>query len=236
MNQSKQSATTRFLMLLVFSFNLLLSLAVFSADAKRTLNVDDLSAIKNVSGPQISPDGLWVAYTLTEVDSKADVTRSDIWLTRWDGSETKQLTDSAESEHTPRWSPDGQHLAFLSTGIDLDTVDQLWLIEPKTSKLQRVTSLANGISDFNWGPDSRSIVMISDVIPLGSGVEPDGGPLVIDRMLFKRDAYGYLGKARSRLHLLDFTNPSVVHLTTGPLDEILLSFSPDGTRIAYVTT
>ena len=220
---------------LFFALSLSLSLQVIGAGDKRPLVVDDLSSIKNVSGPRISPDGLWVAYTITEVDTAADTARSDIWLTRWNGAQSKQLTATAESEHTPRWSPDGQQLAFLSTGGDTNAVDQLWLIDPKTAITRRVTSVVNGVSDFDWGPDSRHIAIISDVLPPGSSAAPLDGPLVIDRMLFKRDGYGYLGKARSRIHLLDLQDLSVVQLTNGSFDEIMPSFSPDGEHIAYVT-
>jgi dipeptidyl aminopeptidase/acylaminoacyl peptidase len=206
-----------------------------SGEERRTLVVDDLNAVKHVSAPQISPDGDWVAYAITEIDAKADTSRSDLWMTRWDDSKTVQLTATPQSEHSPRWSPDGKRLAFLSTGSDPETVDQLWLIDPSGGDPERVTNLANGVSDFDWAPDSRRLVLISGVAPEGSGAEPTPGPIVIDRMLFKRDGYGYLGKARSRLHLLDLKDGSVVQLTDGPHDEIMPSFSPDGTRIAYVT-
>ncbi|MCH8082647.1 MAG: S9 family peptidase [Myxococcales bacterium] len=221
--------------------------AVHAADTRRTLEVDDLSALKDVSAPQISPDGNWVAYAITEIDTKADVSRSDIWLTRWDGSKTVQLTSTPQSEHSPRWSPDGKRLAFLSTGPDLgkgvhpdtandpEAVDQLWLVYPNGGEPKRVTALVNGVSDFDWAPDSQRIALISGVTPKGDATEPTAGPIVIDRILFKRDGYGYLGKARSRLHLLDLKDSSVVQLTDGPHDEIMPSFSPDGTRIAYVT-
>ena len=61
----------------------------------RTLIVDDMNDIKDVWGPQISPDGLWVAYTITEVDAHADVKRSDIWLTHWDGSRVESRINAA---------------------------------------------------------------------------------------------------------------------------------------------
>ena len=205
------------------------------AKERRRLDIEDLNALKQVSAPQISPDGSWVAYAVSEVDAKADASRSDIWLTRWDGSETAQLTATLQSEHTPRWSPDGKRLAFLSTGTDLDAVDQLWIVDPSRGEPERVTSLANGVTDFDWAPDSRKLVVVSGVAPEGSETHATPAPIVVDRMLFKRDGYGYLGKARSRLHLLDLEDKSVSVLTDGPHDEIMPSFSPDGKRIAFVT-
>ena len=153
------------------------------AQARRPLVVDDLSAVRQVADPQISPDGNWVAYTITETDVKADLERSDLWMTRWDGSETVRLTETPESEHAPRWSPDGKQLAFLSTGPDRDAAEQLWLIDPSGGTPKRVTSLANGVSDFDWAPDSRRLVLISGVTPDGSPERSAAEPIVIDRML-----------------------------------------------------
>jgi len=220
---------------LCVGITVLLPFDAHAADTRRAATVDDLNAIRNVWGPQISPDGSWVAYTVTEVDSSADVTRSDLWLARWDGSDTVQLTHTPQSEHSPRWSPDGKRLAFLSPGADETAADQLWLIDADGSAAAPVSSLENGVSDFGWSPDSKQLVLISPVLPEGSTADPAGGPIVVDRMLFQRDGYGYLGKARSRLHLLDLADHSVVQLTNGPYDEIMPSFAPDGKHIAYVT-
>lgn len=205
-----------------------------AAESKRALTVQDLSLVKDVGRPHISPSGEWVAYTITEVDALADVTRSDIWLTRWDGSQTIQLTSTPASEHTPRWSPDGHRIAFLSTGTD-SSVDQLWLIDQKGEHLKQVTTLEHGITDFDWAPNSRTLVLVSEVALDNKPKRTADGPIVIDRMLFKRDGYGYLANVRSNLHLLDLEEKSAIQLTDGPHHALMPSFSPNGKLIAYVT-
>jgi len=228
-----EQLTTR--LLLAIAIVVLLGDASIASDERRPVRLDDLFALKQVSAPQISPDGSRVAYALTEIDERADRSRSDIWVARWDGSETLRLTKTPQSEHFPRWSPNGERLAFLSPGSDPQAPDQIWLVDASGGQPERITELANGVSDFDWAPDSRRLVLVSPVAPSGSGSESKAGPIVIDRMLFKRDGYGYLGQARSRLHLLDLADRSVELLTAGPHDELMPSFSPDGTRIAYVT-
>jgi dipeptidyl aminopeptidase/acylaminoacyl peptidase len=71
--------------------------------AKRPLRVADWNRVRNVGDPQRSPDGAWVAYTVSRVDTVKDRADSDIWMTRWDGTATVRLTSSDESENSPRW-------------------------------------------------------------------------------------------------------------------------------------
>ena len=71
----------------------------------RLLTVDDQFEIKDVEDPQISPDGTWVAYSVAKMDLKKDKGDSDIWMTRWDGSQSIRVTTSEEREKTPRFTP-----------------------------------------------------------------------------------------------------------------------------------
>src|SRR3712207_2755830 len=76
--------------------------------ARRPIRANDLYRLREVRDPQLSPDGAWVAYSVSAVDSAKDKSDSDVWMTSWDGSHTVRLTSSPESESSPRWSPDGQ--------------------------------------------------------------------------------------------------------------------------------
>jgi dipeptidyl aminopeptidase/acylaminoacyl peptidase len=206
-----------------------------SADSGRLLRVDDLNALQQVSDPQISPDGAWVAYVVGSVDAAADANTSDLWMTRWNGSETVRLTRTEAAEHTPRWSPDGRRLAFLSAAGDAAGVDQLWLLDWRSGETQRVTALPHAVTDFDWAPDSRRLVLVSAVTPSGSPAATTPQPIVITRLLYKRDGYGYLGNTRARLHLLDLATRKVVQLTNGPHDEIMPAFSPNGEAVAFAS-
>ena len=75
--------------------------------AKRAIVLDDIFKIRSVGDPQISPEGKWVAYTVSTVDAEKDKRDSDIWMVSWDGTQQLRLTSSADSESSPRWSPDG---------------------------------------------------------------------------------------------------------------------------------
>ncbi|HEY8003451.1 MAG TPA: hypothetical protein VIE16_04445, partial [Phenylobacterium sp.] len=97
------------------SMSLALALAIAGPAAARPITPDDIARVLSVSDPQADATGQWVAYTVAGTDVAADKGYSHIWMTSWDGARTVQLTGRAkESENTPRFSPDGHWLAFIS--------------------------------------------------------------------------------------------------------------------------
>src|SRR5688500_7692266 len=88
----------------------LLLVSPASAQQKRPVRVDDFARIKNVGDPQVSPDGQWVAYTVSSIDLGKDRSDTDVWMVSWDGTTTLRLTSTPESESSPRWSPDGRYI------------------------------------------------------------------------------------------------------------------------------
>ena len=107
----------------------LLSAALLAAQtpAKRPVKVDDMHAFHDVRDVQISPDGKWVAYTVSSVDVAADKSDTDVWMVGWDGKQQLRLTSSPESENAPRWSPDGRYLSFLSGRAGKASALAIWL-------------------------------------------------------------------------------------------------------------
>src|SRR5215831_2480194 len=89
-----------------------------NAQTKRSIVPADVYRLQDVTDPQVSPDGNWVAYVLSTVDSAKDKRNNDIWMISWDGKQNVQLTNNAENESLPRWSPDGKYISFLSSRGD----------------------------------------------------------------------------------------------------------------------
>ena len=205
--------------------------------SRRTLKVEDVHEIRSLADPQVSPDGAWVAYTVSTIDRAEDKSDTDIWMVRWDGQERVRLTSSKESESSPRWSPDGKWLAFLSARADREAGAQVWLLPRGGGEAQQITKLKGSISDLSWSPDSQRMALVfaeRDEEPKKEGDKPKTPkPLVIDRYHFKQDMEGYRTKKLARIQVFDLAAKKAELLTSENLEEAAPVWSPDGKRIAF---
>src|SRR5256885_16766396 len=95
------------------------------AAQKRAITFDDYIALKAVSDPQLSPDGKWVAYTVTDYSLKENRGTARVWLVEVATGQSRRLSEGPGSDRQPRWSPDGATLAVVSTR---PTGPQLWVL------------------------------------------------------------------------------------------------------------
>ena len=107
------------------SMVLILVLSVMSGAQTRAIEFSDFFQMGRVTEPQISPDGKYVAYTVTVYSIETNKGNADIFLASTDGKERRQLTFSEENDHGPRWSTDGKSIAFIS---DRDGSSQIYTI------------------------------------------------------------------------------------------------------------
>jgi len=201
---------------------------------RRPIAPSDIYNLRSVGAPRISPDGEWVAYSVSSVDSAKDRNVSHIWMTSWDGSHTIQATASGESESSPQWSPDGKYLSFLSSRGGADG-SQLWLMNRMGGEAEMVSHVKGGISEYAWSPDGKRLVFVVTDPDSASDSTDAPKPIVIDRFLFKDDNSGYLTDLRDHLYLFDLGTRKMEQLTSGPYDDESPVWSPDGSRIAFVS-
>ena len=234
----------RFVLAVVVALGLAASLAQ-AQPARRPLTLADHSRIKAVADPQRSPDGQWVAYTVTTIDEEKDKRDSNVWMARWDGSEQLQLTSSPDGESSPRWSPDGKYLSFVASRGTEDEKKrgaQVWLLPRSGGEAMKLTDVQGGVSDYSWSPDSTRLVFVaSDEDPDAEPEKKEGWkrkttpPIVIDRYHFKQDREGYLTHVYKHIALFDIAAKTATTLTKGRVDDGSPSWSPDGTRIAFLS-
>ena len=203
------------------------------SSGRRPVRPTDLYQVRDVGSVQRSPDGHWVAYTVSVLDSARDRSSTDLWMTSWRGDTTIRLTSTPEGESSPRWSPDGRYLSFLSSRGDAKG-SQLWLLDRRGGEAMRVSDVKGGISEYAWSPDGRRLVfLVGDADDEDSTAAPK--PIVVDRYAFKSDGSGYRGAQREHLYLFDLQTRVLEQLTSGPFDDESPAWSPDGRWIAFVS-
>ena len=223
----------------------LVFLAAAAFAQPRLLKLEDMHRFREVRDVQISPDGKWVAYTVSTVDTAADKGDTDVWMSSWDGTQHMRLTSSPDAETAPRWSPDGRYLAFLSSRPGKAKGNQVWLLDRNGGEAQQLTDFKGRLSAYDWSPDSKKLLLtMTDRDPSDAAEEEGGGrggasakapkPIVIDRYKFKQDVQGYLTSAAARLYLYDLGAKKAEALTEASLEAAAPSWSPDGQRIAFL--
>ena len=198
----------------------------------RIPTLDDLITLKSIGGAQISPDGKWVAYTVSYGDFKPDAFVTQIWIANAETGKSFQLTRGDKSSTGARWSPDGQWLAFLSNRIE--DKNQIFLIDPTGGEARQLTKSETAINSFEWAEDGKTIAYTAN--------EPTAQPMK-DRKEYYGD-YEVVRGGYSYVHIwtLDVAeamkSPVAGKQRTKKTDFSVGSFawSPDGSTIVFSAT
>ncbi len=233
-------------------FFLALSAAMLTTASaqKRPFTIEDLYKVRSVAGPQISPDGKNIAFTVTENFLSEGKSRTEIYMMTADGNNLRKLTDNTASDYHPRWSPDGKSLLFLSARSE---GPQAWLLSLEGGEPSQVTHFNTGVSDAEWTSDGKEIVFTSDVFP-ECGADGDcnkkiddrmsSGPIqahMADRLLYRHWTSWKDGK-RSHVFAYDIDAKKYTDLSPGDFDAPVFSLggggiaiSPDGKEVCFAS-
>ena len=138
------------------------SMATAAAAAGHPFSVHDMVAMERLGDPQPSPDGKFVVFTRRTWDEKANKVSTNLWLVSADGKTLRQLTSAKASDTSPRWSPDGRTIAFISSR---GGSSQIWTIDMAGGEAIRKSDFPIDVDNVQWSPDGARFAFSAEVYP-----------------------------------------------------------------------
>ena len=206
------------------------------------LTVEDIFDMEYATDPQIAPDGEWVVYVRQFADIMTDRRYSNLWIVRLDSTDQRPLTTGNYDDNTPRWSPDGARLAFIS---DREGESQIFIRWMDTGQSAAITNLTEAPSNITWSPDGAQLAFTKLVPapPLTIGqmpTPPEGAEWAepawyIDKLIYRFDQIGDLPPGYNHLFVVPSEGGTPRQISSGDFHHAGfglqgggLAWTPDG--------
>ena len=211
-------------------------------EEKRRITAEDLYKLQIVSDPQIAPSGQHVLFCVQRVDEKTEKKYTDLWLVAAQSGELRQFTYGDHSDRYPRWSPNGQAIAFLSNRLG-EKQEQLFVIPFDGGEARPLTDLQGSFASFQWSPDGQQLVcqfrkMDKEALQREEDEHKKELGIVarqITSLDYKLDGSGFLPQEKWHIWTVDTASGAAKQLTEGKYDEREPCWSPDGRQILFIS-
>jgi dipeptidyl aminopeptidase/acylaminoacyl peptidase len=218
--------------------------------ATQGVTPEDYFSFEFPSDLNISPDGKLLAYVVTKIDRAANRRNSSIWMVALDGTgKPLQFTTAPQNSTSPRWSPDGKSLAFLSARPEAASPPsgttpaeqpkaQVYVLSMNGGEARKATNFKNGVSLFRWSPEGDRFAVVSRTGP--SDKRPESKDRS-DVRHYKNSSYkfndsGWFDDKRTHIWVVDATSGDAKQITEGDnWNDSDPQWSPDGTKLAFVS-
>lgn len=225
----------------------LTALCAFVALAQAPFSFNDLMKVRRVADPQLSPDGKRVAFTIGDVNFADNRAVNQIYVIETDENDKapKAITSGTSSSSSPRWSPDGRKIAYVTGG-------QIWIMDRDGDDKKQLTTISTGAGNPVWSPDGKWIAFNSDVYPectddaCNKSREEQAEKskvkaIITDRLLY-RHWNEWRDKKRTHVFVVSSDGGTARDFTPGDFDSPPYgassghdyAFSPDSREIVYL--
>lgn len=236
----------RFCHFYIFLFLFTLSYSInITAQVKHAITIEDLWSMHRLGNVALSPDGNTLAFTAQSFNMESNRGKTNIYFVNSDGTNLREFKPSEKSQSQPRFSPDGNKLAFSRDG-------NIWIANLDGSNEEQLTTLHTGASGLVWSNDGKKILFVSSVYPDCSNDECNKNrdeekekskvkASIITELMYRHWDH-WRGEKRSHLFYMDietkktidltlFSNSDVPPISLGSANDY--AFSPDGKEIAF---
>lgn len=182
----------------------------------------DVFDLEYATDPQVAPDGDHVAYVRRSNDIMRDRTRSNIWIASADGESHRPLLSGQGNYSSPRWSPDGTRLAYVSAEEGSSQIYVRWM---DTGDTVLVTNVADSPRGIRWSPDGETLAFsmnvpaektkIAGAPPKPEGAEWKPAPVVIDSVIYRFDGRGFIEPAYTHIFTVPAEGGAARQVTEG---------------------
>ena len=189
---------------------------------KHAVTIEDMMSMKSVGDLRMSPDGKYILYTLTTPDLKENSSDTDIYRVSVEGDEVVRMTTSEKAEWSPRWSPCGKKIAFLSSR---DGKTAIYLMHAFGGEAEKISDHDESIRSYAWKPGGSAIIFASAVPRTKEEKEK--------RKAKKDEIVVEKNYRPTQLWSLDLKTKEIKQLTKGTKTVQSYDFCPQGKAIVY---